>query len=188
VARTLEIDLHFPIRKGPKDHLKQIKGAFMKILVLAGIVVAAWAAQANSDEVIRGSIDFPGYGHVASNRVCLRDGGKTLTTTIPAHTETVCVKWHWDRSDSTHPQFVCDSSEEIQKAAQYLETPVTTQKMGCIKGHWDRSDSTHPKFICDQMGEKTVSQDLTYVMVHYDSSDYRHERPTWERHVIGACE
>ncbi len=176
-----------------------MKNILFSILCISSLSLAT-AAQADSKliysndngvvtRVVKGTIQFPEYGEVAADRVCVTADLLTLKVTITGGMQRICVQSYVDTSDSTHPETKCRKYETIQQPTRNLETPVTTMKSGCVRSHVDDQDSTHPVVVCDQIGMVSVSQSLAYKVEHYDSQDYRHfNNPKVENKTISICQ
>lgn len=167
----------------------------MKSVLLSLVAFVALGSQADTQivygqhetTVIKDTVNFPGYGEVAANKVCVSADQQTLHARVEERTERRCLESYVDRSDSTRPVVVCTKWETINVAAMDLVRFVNQKSRGCVRWHVDHTDSTRPVRTCVEYGEVVDSAPLSYEVIHYRLDDYRRERPTYTRENMKTC-
>ena len=150
-------------------------------------VQIVYSRNSSTVDVVEDTVNFPTYGNVTADKVCVTADRQTLKAEIPAHTDRNCVASHVDHSDSTHPVTVCDQWQSVSVPALELATSVNYQRSVCLKTEYKDNESGYPVPVCVQSGTEAATYKLTYTLKSYEPSDYYRSSPTETVQQVRTC-
>ena len=150
----------------------------MKTIMASIIMTLSLTALANT---VVGTNLFPGYGAVASNKVCFTEN--SVKVSIPARTVKTCVKYNQGFTGST-----CAEYKSVTKPAVNLEAPLSFETKGCVETKPVFDNSFIRKDVCVKTGTIRYNQPRTYSVAKTVQTDVFHKDIVFVKHTIPACQ
>lgn len=144
----------------------------MKHMILSSLL-GLFAFNAFASE----TVNFPGYGEVKGDLVCVTPDGKNLKALIAEKKISNCLKPKIEVENSTIPQQTCLEEQVVSIPAKTLVRPVTLNEKVCQWTYKD-SDLTHPVKVCKTESEVPVTQELAYTKPAPAKDHGPHEKNT----------
>lgn len=150
----------------------------MKTLLIAVLTSLSFTALAST---VIGTNQFPGYGAVSSDKVCLTSD--SVKANIPASSTQECTKYTQGLNGES-----CVAYKTVTKAARQLEAPLSFEAKTCLESKNVFDNSFVPKRVCVKYGTATYHQPRAYSVVTVEQEDVFHDRLITTRHDIPNCQ
>ena len=150
----------------------------MKTLVIAFLTSLSITALAST---VVGTNQFPGYGAVSSDKVCLT--ATSVQADLPATTAHQCTKYTQGFNGEK-----CVAYRNISSPARHLEAPLSFETTACLAYRDQFNGSLMHERVCTKHGTVTYHQPRAYSVVTVEQEDVFHDRLITTRHDIPACQ